>query len=59
LRSQAAAREERLTAQHACRLAQLQSELDAQAATAADTETALAAARAQLDHLTGQVGDAH
>jgi septal ring factor EnvC (AmiA/AmiB activator) len=55
LRSQAAAREERLNAQHACRLAQLQSELDAQAAAAADTEAALAAARAQVEHLTGQV----
>ena len=55
LRSQAAAREERLAAQHACRMAQLQSELDAQAAAAADTEAALAAAKAQVEHLTGQV----
>lgn len=39
-------------------MAQLQSELDAQAAAAADTEAALAAARTQVDHLTGQVRSA-
>lgn len=56
LRSQATAREERLAAQHTCRMAQLQSELDAQAAAAADTDAALAAARKQVELLTGQVG---
>jgi hypothetical protein len=56
LRSQATAREERLAAQHTCRMAQLQSELDAQAAAAADMEAALAAARKQVELLTGQVG---
>lgn len=55
LRSQAAAHEERLAAQHACRMAQLQSELDVQAAAAADTDADLAAARAQVEHLTAQV----
>lgn len=56
LRSQGAAREERLTAQHACRMAQLQSELDAQGAAAADTQAALAAAQAHAEQLAGQVG---
>lgn len=56
LRSQAAAREERLNAQHACRIAALQSELDDQGAAAAETEAALSAAQAQLTHLAGQVG---
>jgi chromosome segregation ATPase len=56
LRSQATAREERMAAQHTCRMAQLQSELDAQAAAAADTEAALAAARQQVELVTGQVG---
>lgn len=56
LRSQATAREERLAAQHTCRLAQLQSELDAQAAAAADSEAALAAARKQVEQFAGQVG---
>lgn len=55
LRSQAAAREERLAAQHASRLAALQSELDARGAAASDADTALAAARAEITQLKGQV----
>jgi hypothetical protein len=53
--SQAAAREERLNAQHACRLAQLQSELDAQASHAADAGANLAAAKVQVEQLSKQV----
>jgi hypothetical protein len=55
LRSQAAAREERLAAQHASRLAALQSELDARGAAACDADSALAAARAEVTRLTQQV----
>jgi hypothetical protein len=55
LRSQAAAREERLAAQHASRLAALQSELDARGAAACDSDSALAAARGEITRLTHQV----
>jgi hypothetical protein len=55
LRSQAAAREERLAAQHASRVAALQSELDARGAAACDSDSALAAARGEITRLTQQV----
>lgn len=55
LRSQAAAREERLAAQHASRMAALQSELDARGAAACDSDSALSAARAEITRLTQQV----
>jgi hypothetical protein len=55
LRSQAAAREERHAAQHASRLAALQSELDARGAAACDSDSALAAARGEITRLTQQV----
>jgi hypothetical protein len=55
LRSQAAAREERLAAQWSCRLSQLQSSLDAQGAAAADTAASLEAANVQVEQLTAQV----
>jgi len=56
LRSQGSAREERLQAQFASRLAQLQSELDARCAAAADREGALAAAKDEISRLAIQVG---
>jgi len=56
LRSQASAREDRLQAQFASRLAQLQSELDGRCAAAADREGALAAAKDEISRLAVQVG---